>query len=51
MMIGLLTIIFGTSFETSDFIADCLEKWWNANKDCHRNIKQLVINFDNGPQN
>jgi len=51
MMTGLLTIIFGTSFETSDFIADCLEKWWNANKDCHSNIKQLVINLDNGPQN
>jgi hypothetical protein len=26
MMTGLLTIIFGVSFETSDFIVDCLEQ-------------------------
>lgn len=51
MMTGLLTIIFGASFETSDFIVDCLEKWWDANKNSHCNIKQLVINLDNGPQN
>jgi len=51
LMTGLLTIIFGVSFETSDFIVDGLEQWWDANKDDHRHIKQLVINLDNGPQN
>jgi len=51
VMTGLLTIIFGTSFETSDFIVDCLEKWWNSNKGRYGHIKQLVINLDNGPQN
>lgn len=51
MMTGLLTIIFGTSFETSDFIADCLEQWWNDNKASLAHITQLVINLDNGPQN
>jgi len=51
VMTGLLTIIFGTSFETSDFIVDCLEQWWNDNKDRYSHIKQLVINLDNGPQN
>ena len=51
MMTGLLTIIFGVSFETSDFIVDCLEQWWDDNKDQHSHIKQLVINLDNGPQN
>ncbi len=51
VMAGLVTIIFGTSFETSDFIVDCLEQWWNDNKDRYRHINQLVINLDNGPQN
>lgn len=51
VMTGLLTIIFGVSFETSDFIVDCLDQWWNANKERYAHIKQLVINLDNGPQN
>jgi hypothetical protein len=51
VMTGLLTILFGVSFETSDFIVDCLEHWWNNNKEQYRHIKQLVINLDNGPQN
>jgi hypothetical protein len=48
---GLLTIIFGTSRETSDFLADCLQQWWDLNKDQYRHIRQLVIDLDNGPQN
>ena len=48
---GLLTILLGTSRETSDFIADCLEQWWTANQDRFAHIGQLVINLDNGPQN
>lgn len=51
MMTGLLTIIFGVSFETSDFIVDCLDQWWDDNKSQYNHIKQLVINLDNGPQN
>ena len=51
MMTGLLTVIFGISFETSDFIVDCLEQWWDDNKKQYCHIKQLVINLDNGPQN
>jgi len=50
-MTGLLTIMFGVSFETSDFIVDCLEHWWNDNKEQNSHIKQLTINLDNGPQN
>jgi hypothetical protein len=44
-----LSIIFGTSIETSDFIVDCLEQWWEENKRRHSLIKELVINLDNGP--
>ncbi|WP_087142304.1 ISAzo13 family transposase, partial [Crenothrix polyspora] len=51
VLTGLLTIIFGVSFETSDFIVDALEAWWGFNKEKHGNIKQLVINLDNGPNN
>ena len=48
---GLLTIFIGTSNETSDFIVDCLEQWWEANKAQHPHARRLVINLDNGPEN
>jgi hypothetical protein len=48
---NLLTIIFGTSRETSDFIADCLQQWWDASQDRYAHVRQLVINLDNGPNN
>ncbi len=47
---GLVTFIFGTSIETSDFYADCLMLWWKENKQCYEHITELVINLDNGPQ-
>ena len=43
---GLLTIIIGTSHETSDFILDCLSKCWEANKAEHPKARWLVINLD-----
>ena len=49
VMTGALSVFFGTSVETSDFIADCLEMWWDANKEIYSNIKELVINTDSGP--
>ena len=48
---AILTIIFGTSRQTSDFIADCLQQWWDTNKEYYAHIRQLVINLDNGPEN
>jgi transposase len=47
---GLLTIIFGTSRETSDFIVDCLQQWWDSSKERYGHIRQLVIDLDNGPE-
>lgn len=47
---GLLTIIFGDSRETSDFIVDCLQQWWDSSKERHGHIRQLVIDLDNGPE-
>lgn len=49
VLAGLATIIFGTSYETSDFIADCLQRWWDDNKEHYAHICELVINLDNGP--
>ena len=43
-------IIFGTSNETSDFIVDGLEIWWNKIKKDNDKITEIVINLDNGPQ-
>jgi transposase len=51
VLTGMLTIFFGTSIETSDFIVDCLQQWWDENKDSYTHINQLVINLDNGPHN
>jgi len=46
---GESTIVFGTSRETSDFLVDGLEMWWQERKDAHKNIRELVVNLDNGP--
>jgi len=49
ILTGLLTIFFGSSLETSDFIADCIENWWVENLTANTDIEELVINLDNGP--
>jgi hypothetical protein len=43
-------LFFGTSYKTSDFIVDGLMLWWEERKDELRDLKQLVINLDNGPE-
>jgi hypothetical protein len=48
---GLLSIFIATSNGTSDFFADCLEQWWEANKVRYPNARRLVIDLDNGPEN
>jgi transposase len=47
----LLSIFIATSNGTSDFFADCLEQWWEANQFRYPNARRLVINLDNGPEN
>jgi transposase len=49
MQNGGLSIFFGISSETGDFIADCAESWWEANRQSYSHIKELVINTDCGP--
>lgn len=45
-----LSITFGSSYKPSDLIVDCLEQWWERNKGDHRQVRELVINSDNGPE-
>ncbi len=45
---GKFSIYFGTSAETSDFIVDCLELWWQENKALYLTVEELAINLDNG---
>lgn len=47
---GQLNVVYGVSYETSDFIVDCLESWWFSKDTTFQHIKKLVINLDNGPQ-
>jgi hypothetical protein len=42
--------LFGHSKETSDFIADGLNQWWNERKAVYPGVKRLHIELDNGPE-
>jgi hypothetical protein len=45
-----LNIVFGTSRDTSDFVADCLELWWHNRQAAHPGVTRLLIDLDNGPE-
>lgn len=45
-----LNLVFGTSRDTSDFVADCLELWWADRRAAHSGVRRLLINLDNGPE-
>lgn len=44
-----LSIYWGTSAETSDFIVDCLDLWWKESHQNYPGLEELVINLDGGP--
>jgi hypothetical protein len=44
-----LSIYFGQSAETSDFIVDCLDWWWQDNQVHYPEVEEWVINLDSGP--
>jgi hypothetical protein len=46
-----LSIYFSTSKATSDFMVDRLDAWWQEIQVRFPNVKKLVINQDNGPEN
>lgn len=43
-------LLFGHSKQTSDFLADGLERWWSERKCVHAGVKRLHIELDNGPE-
>jgi len=43
-----LSIYFGQSAETTDFIVDCLELWWQENHRLYPGLEELAIALDNG---
>ncbi len=45
-----LWLAFGTSLETSDFIADALNQWWDERGPFYVGVKRLQIELDNGPE-
>lgn len=45
-----LNLVFGTSRDTSDFVADCLELWWTNRQAVHPGVRRLLIDLDNGPE-
>jgi hypothetical protein len=45
-----LFVVFGTSRQTSDFIVDCLQLWWDERKSMYPHIRKLQIDVDNGPE-
>ena len=48
---GQLHITFGSSYKTSDFIADTLREWWFRLSDGERQSADLIqIKMDNGPE-
>ncbi len=46
-----LYLYLATSRVTSDFIADCLNDFWQEQKERFAHIKKILINLDNGPEN
>jgi hypothetical protein len=46
-----LWLYMACSKVTSDFIVDRLEQWWQEVRQRFLNVKKLVINLDNGPEN
>lgn len=43
-----LSIYFGQSAETSDFIVDCLNDWWQQHQPDYGDINEWVIDLDGG---
>lgn len=47
---GQLNLIFGTSRNTSDFVADALDLWWADRRAAYPDVRRLLIDLDNGPE-
>lgn len=50
-LVAELFLFFSASRLTSDFIVDCLAQWWESVRSRFAQIRTLVLNQDNGPEN
>lgn len=46
---GQLTPVFGTSRDTSDFVADAPDLWWADRRVAHPSVRRILVDLDNGP--
>ena len=46
-----LNFYFTSSKVTSDFIVDRLDQWWRRNRERYPQIRTLLLDLDNGPEN
>lgn len=46
-----LTVVLGTSNETSDLHVDSLDLWWAGRQPAYPQVRRLLIDLDNGPHN
>lgn len=46
-----LSLYFNNSKLTSDFIVDCLQTYWMTVRERFPQVKTLLLNLDNGPEN
>ena len=46
-----LDLYFTHSKVSSDFIADVLDQWWQRSKERFGELRQLLLDLDNGPEN
>ena len=44
-------LFFTDSKVTSDFMADCLEQWLGERAEALKDVRKLVLDLDNGPEN
>ncbi len=42
--------VFGHSRDTSDFVADGIDRWWQERRAVHAGVTRLHIELDNGPE-
>jgi hypothetical protein len=48
---GAAALCFTDSKVSSDFMADCLEQWIDERAEALKDIRKLVLDLDNGPEN
>ncbi len=46
-----LNFYFTSSKVTRDFLVDRLDQWWQGNRERYPQIRKVLLDLDNGPEN